>query len=342
VELSDLKLKPLVPMRRETPARTNTEETKVTWRIANSRVIASLVLLLTGAAQAADCPPDSVRVGTVCADKYEGSVWRIPPTNTELIKKVKAGKATLQGLVDGGATQAQPLPNCGGVVLDTSGFPRHGNWTSPFYAASVAGVYPTACISWFQAAQACALSGKRLLTNYEWQVAAAGTADPGENDGTTNASCNNGFPLSNVGSPRRTGAAGSTPGGSDSCISRWGAEDMVGNIDEWVSDWGERADHGKGFRFPADFAANDLDDESDFVKMGTEGNFCVGGPNANLPCTSNAECDGAKCGAISEPAAFQRGGSHSFGQYSGVFSLSVGGGARLWTQHPYFGFRCAR
>jgi hypothetical protein len=25
------------------------------------------------------CSPDSVKVGTVCVDKYEASVWQIPP-----------------------------------------------------------------------------------------------------------------------------------------------------------------------------------------------------------------------------------------------------------------------
>src|SRR5262249_43834089 len=47
------------------------------------------------------------------------------------------------------------------------------------YALSIPGVKPTACITWFQANQACLLSGKRLLTNREWQGAATGTPDPG-------------------------------------------------------------------------------------------------------------------------------------------------------------------
>jgi hypothetical protein len=42
---------------------------------------------------------------------------------------------------------------------------------------SVAGVLPSTCFTWLQASQACALSGKRLATNREWQDAAAGTPD---------------------------------------------------------------------------------------------------------------------------------------------------------------------
>jgi len=66
-------------------------------------------------------------------------------------------------------------------------FPNTGNWKaeedskppSPgVFAASVAGVLPSTCLSWFQAEQACALSGKRLATNQEWQRAVAGTPDP--------------------------------------------------------------------------------------------------------------------------------------------------------------------
>ena len=51
------------------------------------------------------CAADSVKVGNVCVDKYEASVWLIPPSSTALVKKVQAGKATLADLTGGGATQ---------------------------------------------------------------------------------------------------------------------------------------------------------------------------------------------------------------------------------------------
>jgi hypothetical protein len=65
---------------------------------------------------------------------------------------------------------------------------------------------------------------------------------------------------------------------------------------------------------------------------------------AGAPCELDSDCGIAGlCGFTpGEPAAFQRGGNFAFGDASGVFALSVGGGASLWTQHPYFGFRCGR
>ena len=65
-------------------------------------------------------------------------------------------------------------------------FPSTGNWTpvlgsnppSPgVYAVSIPGVHPSACTTWFQANQACRLSGKRLVRNDEWQAAVDTAAD---------------------------------------------------------------------------------------------------------------------------------------------------------------------
>src|SRR5262249_53657454 len=127
------------------------------------------------------CPPDAVLVGQTCVDKYEASVWQIPATNlsgksnTGLINKVKKGKATLADLTAGNATHISPSASCSPAFPGS--FPDDGNWTAPLYAVSIPGVRPTACATWFQAAQACRLSGKRLPTNLEWQDAAAGTPD---------------------------------------------------------------------------------------------------------------------------------------------------------------------
>jgi hypothetical protein len=168
------------------------------------------------------CPSDSVQVGDVCIDRYEASIWQIPAANTGLIRAVQMGRATLAALTAGGATQVSPASTCAPAFPPT--FDATGNWTSPLFAVSVAGVEPTSCVSWFQAEQACALSGKRLLTNQEWQRAAAGTPDPGTDDGATD--CNiGGIPMpSNSGSRAK-------------CLSNWGAFDMVGNVEEWVADW---------------------------------------------------------------------------------------------------------
>jgi formylglycine-generating enzyme required for sulfatase activity len=167
------------------------------------------------------CPPDAVRVGPACVDKYEASVWDIPDANIGLLNRVKAGKATADMLVAGGAVQVGVSEQAACNPVFPPSFPETGNWTQPLYAVSVPGVKPTACVTQFQAAQACRLSGKRLLSNQEWQDAAAGTPDPGTDDGV--ADCN-------VGSGYLPVATGSRV----ACRSSWGTYDMVGNVAEWV------------------------------------------------------------------------------------------------------------
>jgi len=185
---------------------------------------ALLVAFASVAAPArAVCPPDAVQVGPTCVDKYEASIWQIPASNTILIRKVQLGKATLAEL-SAGAIQLGCIAAAGQTAYPAS-FPVNGNWTAPVYAASVPGVLPSTCVSWFQAEQACALSSKRLVTNQEWQRAAAGTPDDGSTCNTNNGMA----PL-----PSSTGS-------SSGCVSNWGAFDMVGNVWEYVGDWQEQA-----------------------------------------------------------------------------------------------------
>lgn len=142
-----------------------------------------------------------VKVGPICVDKYEASIWQNPD-----------GTGTAYGVLAG--QTAYPLAT----------FPFNGNWTAPLYAASVPSVMPSTFVTWFQAQQACALSGKRLLSNAEWQMAAAGTTDLGTDNGTTE--CNN-----------ITAGLIIAAGSRSVCVSNWGAHDMVGNASEWVADW---------------------------------------------------------------------------------------------------------
>jgi formylglycine-generating enzyme required for sulfatase activity len=196
-----------------------------------------------------------VKVGTNCIDTYEASVWQIPPSNIALVKLVQAGKATLANLTAGGATLLSPA---GALGCSSPGFPANfpndGNWTpipgsnppSPgVYAVSIPGVLPTACITWLQANQACLLSGKRLITNREWQGAAAGTPDPGTDNGTTD--CN----ISAAGAPVDTGSR-------SSCKSSWGVFDMVGNVSEWVADWVDRNEGCTDWTSQTGIAGGDL------------------------------------------------------------------------------------
>lgn len=180
----------------------------------------------------AKCKPDAVKAGSVCIDKYEASVWQVPATNPNgksnagLIKKIQNGTVKLADLTAGGATQVSSAAGCVPADFPTT-FPANGQWTAPLYAASIPGVQPTGCISWFQAQQACGNARKRLPTNAEWQLAAAGTPDPGSDNGTTD--CN-----SAAFTPVNTGSR-------SNCVSNWGAFDMVGNMWEWVADWVPRS-----------------------------------------------------------------------------------------------------
>lgn len=180
------------------------------------------VALALGAVTAASaCGPDAVRAGSVCLDRYEESVWRVPEpatTNRVLVARIRLGVATLSDLVAGGATQL-------GVALDDyAPCSRDGqSCADDIYAVSLPALTPSANITWFQAQEACANSGKRLPTSAEWQMGVTGTPDAGPDNGVTD--CN-----SSTRSVSLTGAR-------SACVSARGAFDMVGNLDEWVADW---------------------------------------------------------------------------------------------------------
>jgi hypothetical protein len=181
-----------------------------------------LSCLLTGTAVAASpCAPDAVPAGTTCLDRYEASVWRVPnpkTTNALLVRKIQLGIATFLDLTSSGATHL-------GVVGDdyTPCTDDGQSCAGDIYAVSLPLQIPSAHITWFQAQEACASSGKRLPTSAEWQVGANGTPDPGPDNRATD--CNSG-----------TNIVSST-GSRSACISARGAFDMAGNLEEWVADW---------------------------------------------------------------------------------------------------------
>jgi len=195
-------------------------------------MIAALLALWVGAAGAQGakplkkCPADSAVAGTVCIDKYEASVWRVPnatTTNSSVVKKIQGGKATAADLTAAGATQL-------GVALDDYGpCTNNGqNCANDIFAVSLPGVPPSAHLTWFQAQAACRNARKRLPSNAEWQAAVTGTPDPGPDDGA--ADCNT-----------NSAAAAVATGSRTSCVSADGAFDMVGNLYEWVADWVPRS-----------------------------------------------------------------------------------------------------
>jgi len=222
-----------------------------------------------------------VKVGTTCVDKYEASVWQIPADNTALIAAVSAGEVTLADLTTGGATQH-------GATADDYGTacPDTGNGCTTLYAASVSGAVPSSILTWFQAAATCRNAGKRLLTNEEWQAAAFGTPD--------GAPCN-----VSGGSASATGTAG--------CVSDVGAFDLVGNLDEWVSDWVPRST--------------------------TCGTWSDG--SGDYQCLAGAATSG-------EPGALLRGGTFQSGTSGGPLSVNADFGPSNSNTIIGIGFRCAR
>ena len=167
------------------------------------------------------CAPDAVVAGTLCVDKYEASVWRVPnPTtaNKTLVRRIQLGLATRSALLAGGATQ---VGMASGDYAPCAG--NGQNCGNDIYAVSLPSEMPSGFATWFQAEEACANAGKRLPTSAEWQVAANGTQDPGPDNGTTDCNTDDALPI---------------PTGSRSgCVSARGAFDMVGNLAEWVADW---------------------------------------------------------------------------------------------------------
>jgi formylglycine-generating enzyme required for sulfatase activity len=196
------------------------------------KIVWGVCLLLAAPAGAAwpgdpaPCKADAVKAGSVCVDKYEASVWEIPnPTtsNKSLVKKVQKGTVTLSDLTAGGATQRGL-----GEVDDYPCADNGQNCADKIFAVSIAGVKPSANITWFQAQEACSNARKRLPSNAEWQAAANGSPDPGgDNDSTDCNTTDDGFPAND---PVNTGSR-------SSCVSARGAYDMVGNVWEWVADW---------------------------------------------------------------------------------------------------------
>jgi formylglycine-generating enzyme required for sulfatase activity len=190
-------------------------------------VSAAMVLLAStagaqGAKPLTKCAADAVVSGTVCMDKYEASVWRVPlpaTANKGLVKKIQQGKATIADLAKGGATQLGVASDDYAPCADSG-----QNCTDDIYAVSLSGVTPSASLTWFQAQAACENARKRLPSNAEWQAAVAGTPDPGPDNGSTDCNTN---------SLHTVAATGSRA----SCKSARGAFDMVGNLYEWVADW---------------------------------------------------------------------------------------------------------
>ncbi len=252
-------------------------------RLAVGAAVLLAVLGLASAEASAACADDAVLVGGLCVDKYEASVWSNPP---------------------GGAPGTQ-------YGIDNTRYPCSltGENCDQIYAASLEGVTPSQEITWFQAQQACANVGKRLLTNAEWQMAAAGTPDTGGADDHT-STCNT----------DNTAGITVVPSGSRAaCVSAWGAYDMVGNLWEWTADWVLRSDSCPGW---AGFS-DDL--------------MCFAGADTTVPVPGSSSASQAG------PGALLRGGAFTTNAGAGPLAIS---GLEAPTEPIAYGtglgFRCAR
>lgn len=236
-----------------------------------------------GACRGAGPDDVMVRVGSLCVDRYEASIW-----------SDARGTGTAYGVGPG----QTPYP---------AAFPPSGNATASLYAVSKAGALPSTRVTWFQAQQACAASGKRLLTNAEWQMAAAGTPDGGTE--AASAPCN-------------IFGTGLVPAGArPACLSRWQVNDMVGNAWEWTADWTQGLSEGPAGQ------VNTPEYGGDWVyHLGAGGNG--GGPEGTV-----------------FPPAIIRGGGWQSGKLGGIFTIwgDVQPSASIiGPSDGDMGFRCGR
>jgi formylglycine-generating enzyme required for sulfatase activity len=224
-----------------------------------------------------------VRSSAFWIDRYEASVWEFPDGT---------GKSY------GGGISDYPYPINGQIGTPDKGF-----------ALSKVGVLPSTSVTWLQADVACRSSGKRIATSAEWGFAARGTIDPGDSDGPSGA-CRTA-----TGNLRLTGQG-------TSCVSMWGAEDMVGNAAEVVAEWVAAPPTTK-----------------------TEPNNGMSifpwGPNFNYDGTTNlASVAGTSYDDWTKgiPAVVTRGGGVWEGVGAGIFDLNLS--MPPHSGHPLIGFRC--
>jgi formylglycine-generating enzyme required for sulfatase activity len=212
---------------------TTTSTTTTTWDPGDEEVFVSEGNFQMG------CEPDDGSCGTDESPRHEVWLSAYSIDKYEVINASYAEFLTWHGndcegyeCVDADAT-ALRLSESGGVWSVDSGFEDH----------------PMVMVSWYGAKAYCEVQGKRLPTEAEWEKAAKGAAQhyiyPWGETWIANAANyqNSGDPFETGDYPRTTPVGyydGSDHGGAYQTTdgrSPYGADDMAGNVFEWVSDW---------------------------------------------------------------------------------------------------------
>lgn len=247
----------------------------------------------------AQCQAGMVQSGATCVDRFEASLWKV--TDTICVALIRQGRE-LPAFCLQQATQV----GINGVDYTDAQCQFNGGGCKNLFALSIPGVIPARSINYFIAAAACRNSGKRLPSNAEWQAAALGTPDPWPQDDPAEQ-CN------------VSGPSAVNTGTRSKCVSDVGAYDMVGNVIEFVADWGPLATAGATWNVFLPGFGNDVSN------MG-------GAPNGSI---------------YGLPGTTLRGGSFAFGsggngELAGVYAIDQNGAPNSIGDATAAGFRCAK
>jgi hypothetical protein len=265
----------------------------------------SIAFVLAALPVFAACPAGMVESGVTCIDRFEASLWETD--NPTAINLIKSGSVlSAPQLIALGAIQR----GVSGIDYTNSKCNFNGGGCTNLYAVSIFGVIPARSANYFIGAAACRNSGKRLPSNAEWQAAALGTPDPGPRE----INSQNPHPC-NVGPNGQVALTGAHP----KCRSDVGAVDMVGNVIEFVGDWGPLATTGTTWDVFLPGFGNDV------TNIG-------GSPNGSI---------------YGLPGTTLRGGSFApgsggSGEQAGVYAIDQNGAPNSVGNATAAGFRCAR